>query len=118
MPLYRVQLKQGKRTIVEQVEAKSLSNLLAFYKAATTMQVCEVLRYEYVDDTMVPPDDFNYNSLFKALAYNDTLGISRQFIFHNLKKSLNETEIFDLMKANLEVGNAQIDSIFNSLFKV
>lgn len=118
MPLFRVQLKQGKRTIVENVEAKSLDALLAFYQAITTMEVKEVLRVEYLNPSeTVPIDDFNYQSLVKTIATDKETRRSRQFIFHNVKNSISEQELYSLMRTYLEVSGGSIDSITGTLFK-
>jgi len=118
MPLYRVQLKQGKRTLVEHVEAKSLSSLLAFFDYITTMKVSEVLKVEYTNPSdLIPVDDFVYDSLFKTIAKTESTGVSRQFIFHNIKKTVSEKELFLKMRECLEVNNQAIYSIYASLTK-
>jgi glutathione peroxidase-family protein len=118
MPVFQVKLAQGKRSLNEEVEAKSLESLLSFYETCTTMKVMEVRKIVFVAPSDVRPiDDNNYNSLFKTFAKNDTTGISRQFIFHNLKKTKNENEIFAMMKECFEVNGAHIDTIYSSLFK-
>ena len=47
MPKYRIQLKRGKRTIVENQEFKSVSHALDFYQQLSTMKVTEILKVEY-----------------------------------------------------------------------
>lgn len=117
MPLYRVKLQQGKRTLTEHIEAKSLSDLLAFFDYVSTMKVAEVLKVEYTNpSSVIPVDDFNYHSLFKTFAKTST-GMSKQFIFHNIKKTVNENEMYAKMIQHLEVGNQPIDSIFCALYK-
>lgn len=118
MPLFHVKLAQGKRSLNEEVEAKSLASLLEFYEAITTMKVMEVREIVYVSPTETRPvDDMQYMSLFKAFAKNDTTGISRQFIFHNIKKTKSSNEVFEMMKLCLEVNNQRIDAIYCDLFK-
>jgi hypothetical protein len=118
MPLYRVQLKQGKRTLVEHIEAKNLTSLLAFYDYITTMKVSEVLKVEYLAPTdIIPIDDFVYNSLFKTFAKSSLSSKSKQFIFHNIKKTVNENELASKIIECLEVDNEPIGSIFATLMK-
>ena len=118
MPLYRIQLKQGKRTVVEYVEGKSVTALLTFFEYITTMKVTEILRVEYSapEDTIIPIDDFVYDGLFKVFVKNDQRS-SKQFIFHNIKKTVNDTELFAKMVECLEVGNLPITSCFSPLRK-
>lgn len=118
MALYRVQLKQGQRTIVEVVEASSVDNVVAFFNAVTTMKLTEVLEIKYIaSDTTVPPDDFNYTKLFKCFVKNRDTNVSRQLILHNIKNTVNETELFNYIKQYLKVNNSTIDSIVGALFK-
>lgn len=119
MPLFRVKLSQGKRSIVENVEAKSLDHLLDFYSYITTMEVREVLRVEYINPSeSIPVDDFNYDSLLKVMAKNDSFRRSRQFIFHNIKKTRTDEQIFLKMTECLEVSGGKIDSCFAPLRKL
>lgn len=117
MPLFQVKLAQGKRSLNEEIEAKNLASLLEFYDYCTTMKIMEVRQIVFIAPSELRPvDDMNYNSLFKTFAKN-SLGVSRQFIFHNLKKTRSDQEIFSMMKQCLEVNNSAIDSIYCSLFK-
>jgi len=118
MPRYRIQLKQGKRTIVEHGEFKSLSAVLAHYELISTMKVTEVLKIEYENDTSsIPNDDFLYNSLFKGILKNEQNRISQQVIFHNIKLNKSERDIYDSIKMNMEIDGFHVDSIYCSLFK-
>ncbi len=118
MPLYQVQLRQGKNTKVTNVEAKSVSLCLDFFNYITTMQVSEIRQIMYVSPDHIPPiDDFIYNGQFRTFAKSDTNKMSRQFIFHNIKKSRDENEIFLKMKECLEIDGATIHSIYASLIK-
>lgn len=118
MPIFRVKLSQGARSIVENTEAKSLQHLLDFYSYITTMEVREVLRLEYTNPSdAIPIDDFNYHPLFKVMAKSDTLRRSRQFIFHNIKPTRSDEEIFQKMVECLEVSGSHIDSCFSPLRK-
>ena len=116
MPKYRVQLKQGSRTIVEHIEAKSVASCLAFYKDLTTMKVTEILKIEYQDDTKQPIDDFNYFSIYKSFIKTQT-GLTRQVVLHNIKLSKNEHDIAQACIQHLEIENMNVDSIYCSLFK-
>ena len=94
MPKYRVQLKQGQRTIVDHIEAKSVSDCLAFYENLTTMKVTEILKVEYEapKTSIIPIDDFNYYQIFKGYLHTDTRQ-SKQVILHNIKLSKREKDI-------------------------
>ena len=120
MPLYRVQLKQGQRTIVETVESSSVDNVIAFYNAVTTMKLNEVLEIKYLGSGVVPPDDFNYTKLFKGMVkhHSDTSKVSRQVIFHNIKKTVNETELYGYIKQYLQVDSQVITGIYAGLMKL
>ena len=59
MPKYRVQLKQGSKTFVEHIEAKSLQAVLDFFALISTAKVTEVLKIEYEDTTKQPVDDMS-----------------------------------------------------------
>lgn len=117
MPLFQVKLAQGKRSLNEEVEAKNLASLLAFYDEATTMKVMEVRQIVYFASTDTRPvDDMQYNSLFKTFASNGE-GSSRQFLFHNLKLTKDENELFAMMKNTFEIAGLPIESIYCPLFK-
>lgn len=119
MPRYKVQLKQGSRTIVEHIECSSVSNVLAFYELVTTMKVTEVLRIEYElpADTVIPVDDFNYRSIYKGLIKDTATNKSRQIILHNIKLNVSEVDLVPLIKTHINIDGASVDSIFCSLFK-
>ena len=119
MSVYKVQLKQGSRTLVEYIEASSVSDVQAFYSTVTTMKLTEVLKVEYqASDNSIPIDDFNYNRLYKAFIKDTSTGKSRQVILHHLKKSLNENEIADYIKAYMKIDGVAVDSVYCSLMKL
>jgi len=119
MPQYKVQLKQGQRTIVNHIEAKSLQSVLDFYNIVTTMKVTEILKIEYQADGAIPIDDFQYTKLFKGLIKHETDSsrVSRQLILHNIKNTINEDELFSLIKAHLEVNGQSVTGVYAGLFK-
>ncbi len=117
MPKYKIQLKQGKRTIVAHGEFKNVSAVLAHYNRISTMKVSEILRVEYEDTTTPPVDDFNYRSLFKGIVKNKDLRKSKQVIFNNIKMSINENDIYNSCMLNMEIDGAKIDSGLATLFK-
>lgn len=116
MPLYRVQLKQGRRTVTNHIEAKSVADCVQFFETLTTMQVSEVLKVEYVNETLPPVDDFNYFSLYKGIIKN-TQNMSKQIVLNNVKLTKNENDIYMACKTHLEVGGLNIESSYSSLFK-
>ena len=117
MPKYRVQLKQGSRTIVNQVEAKSVQAVLDLFNTLTTMKVSEVLKIEFSDDTLPPIDDMIYYPLVKFMAKNDTSRKTHQVTLHNVKMTKNELEIDLKIKECLEIDNLIVDSTYCGLFK-
>ncbi|MDO8454080.1 MAG: hypothetical protein Q7S59_05870 [Sulfurimonas sp.] len=117
MPKYKIQLKQGKRTVVAHGEFKSVASVLAHYNHISTMQVTEILRIEYEDESQPPIDDFNYRSLFKGILKNDATRKSKQVIFNNIKLTINEREIIDSCKVHMEIDNSVVDSAISTLFK-
>ena len=117
MPKYRVQLKQGSKTIVEHIEAKSVSAVLAFFDEITTMNVTEILRVEYENTSaFIPIDDFNYYSLFKGYLHTSNRQ-SKQIILHNVKLNKSEKDIALACQTLLEVNEVSVKSIISALFK-
>lgn len=116
MALYRVQLKQGRRTITNHIEAKSVSSVVSFFEDLTTMQVSEVLEVKYQNDSKPPIDDYNYYSLFKGIIKNDNR-MSKQIVLNNLKLSKNENDVYSSCISHLEIGSSAVKSVACSLFK-
>ena len=119
MPRYRVQLKQGSKTLVERVEASSVSSVQAFYSSFCTMKVTEILKIEYEvsSDATIPIDDFNYISLYKAMIKDTATNKSKQVVFHHLKNSINENDMAALIQSNLKIDGSSVDSVYCSLLK-
>jgi len=117
MPMFRVQLKQGSRTIVNHLEADSWEDILSFYNAVSTMKVSEILEVKYSDDKQPPIDDFNYKRLFKGIVRSEDLKISRQIILHNIKKSISVDELANYIKSYLKIRGNKIDGVLTTLFK-
>ena len=118
MPKYRVQLKQGSRTIVNHIEAKSVDAVLAFFNELTTMQVSQILEIKYEDNSTPPIDDFNYKPLYKGFIRNDSTHKSKQIILHNIKPNKHETDIYRACQQYLEIDGSRVDSVVSSLFKL
>jgi len=117
MPKYKIQLKQGKRTIVAHGEFKNVQAVLTHYNRISTMKVSEISKLEYEDATVPPVDDFNYRSQFKGIIKNDDNRISKQVIFNNIKLNINEQDIYDSCISNMEINNHMINSMSCILFK-
>lgn len=118
VPKYRIQLKQGKRTIVEHGEFKSVTHALDFFNTLSTMKVTEILKIEYEDFTTIPVDDFAYKSLFKGFIKNEESKKSKQIVLHNIKLSKSDLDIFAKIRECMDIDNLSVDSIYCSLFKV
>lgn len=116
MPIYKVQLKQGRRTIVNQIEAKSVNDAVQFFEKITTMKVSEVLELKYYSELKPPIDDFNYNSLYKGIVKNNQK-FSKQIVLNNVNLNKNEDDIYQACIQHLEVGTLKVESIVSSLFK-
>lgn len=118
MPKYKIQLKQGKRTIVAHGEFKSVAHCKAHYEAISTMKVTEILKieYEYTGD-VIPQDDFQYRSLYKGYIKNEGVRKSKQVIFNNIKLSVNENDIKNSCVQNMEIDGVSVESLTSSLFK-
>ncbi|MDD5400756.1 MAG: hypothetical protein PHQ93_06195 [Sulfurimonas sp.] len=119
MPRYKVQLKQGSRTIVEHIECSNVENVLAFYQSVSTMKITEILKVEYElpASAVIPPDDFQYRSIYKGLIKDTATNKSRQIILHNIKLSVSENDIVPLIRTHMKIDGASVDSIYCSLFK-
>jgi len=117
MPKYKIQLKQGKRTLVDYGEFKSVSHVLEHYRTLTTMQVSEICRVEFEDESTPPVDDFNYYSLFKGIIKNKESRKAKQVIFHNIKKTKGENDIYNSCMQNMEIDGMNVDEIIATLFK-
>ena len=117
MPFYRVQLKQGSRTIVNHLEADKWEDILNFYNAVSTMKVSEILEVKYKDETKPPIDDFNYKRLFKGFIRNEEARVSRQIILHNIKKSVNIKDMYNYIKQYLKIEGKKVDGVLVSLFR-
>lgn len=117
MPKYRVQLKQGSNTKTAHIEAKSVQAVLDFYQSLTTMQVTEILKLEYSDETLPPVDDMAYYPVVKMFIANDDSRKSVQFYFQNMKLNKNEEDVVLKAKQCLEIDNLNIDSIRSLLIK-
>lgn len=119
MPNYQVSLRQGKNFKSVNVESSSVSKVLEFFNIFCTMKVVEIKEVVYVSPSdVVPMDDFNYHSVVKTFAKNKTAGVSKDFLFNNIKKTVNEQELFLGMKEFLTVDGLHIDSIYGTLFKM
>ena len=118
MPMFRVQLKQGSRTIVNHIEADTWEDVKAFYDAVSTMKVTEILQVVYQsNEKSIPVDNFNYKKLYKAFMVNENRE-SRQIIVHNIKKSINEKDISNYIKQYLKIAGKKVEGVRVSLFKI
>jgi len=118
MPRYQVQLKQGKDVKTVNVMASNYTNVLAFFEAISTMKVFEIRKIEYTAPTdTIPIDDFIYHPTVKTLAHIDAGDKTFQMLFNNVKKTIDEQELFQLMKTYLEIDEMAIDSIMCTFFK-
>ncbi len=117
MPKFRVQLKQGSRTIVNQIEAKDVSSVLTLFNSISTMQVSEILEIKYSDDTLPPVDDMAYFPFAKFMCRNDTTRKTHQVTLHNIKMTKNSDDIDLMIKQCLEIDTLKVDSTYCGLFK-
>lgn len=117
MARYKVTLKQGNKTMVADYEAKSLNDLVMFLDKVSTCKVSCIQEVVFEDNKKnVPIDDFNYFKQYKAHTSNENSRISRQVIVHNVKKTINQNEMADLIIQHLEVNGQKIDGVVCSLF--
>jgi len=118
MPNYKIQLRQGKRTIVAYGEFKNSASVKAHYKKISTMQVSEILEVIFEDKTTPPQDDFNYMTQFKGFVKNEDSRKSKQVIFNNLKINLTDEALYESIKSNMRIDGLKIDSIATVLYKM
>ncbi len=117
MPFFRVQLKQGKRTIVNRIEARDYQDCINFFHELTTMEVSEVLEIKYTSDKTPPIDDFNYLSLYKGFIKDTKNNLSCQIILNNVKLNKSEDDIYEACKKYLRINGKKINSCSTALFK-
>lgn len=117
MPKYRVQLKQGSRTITEHIEAKSLQSVLDFFSLLSTAKVTEVLKIEYENNTNPPIDDMLYFPFAKVIIGNLSAKTSKQVMFHNIKPSKNTADIIQACKTHLDINGLSVDNCYTALIK-
>jgi len=117
MPKYRVQLKQGSRTIVNQLEAKSVQAVIDLFNSISTMQVSEVLEIKFTDDTLPPVDDMVYYPFAKFMCRNEATRKTHQVTLHNIKMTKNSDDIDLKIKECLEIDTLKVDSTYCGLFK-
>ena len=116
MPIYKITQQQGNRVITSTLEAKSVSDLIAFLDAVSTAEIKYIYKVEFeTQKTNFPSDDFNYNKQFKAFVSNKNR-MCKQILIHNVKKTKNEAEISALIKTHLEVGGLAVKGVSCSLF--
>lgn len=120
MPKFRIQLKQGSRTIINRIEAKSLTHVLDFFNSLTTMQVSEVIGDNgayFKDDTLPPMDDFLYYPYCKFFAYNEVNRVSNQVVIHHLKLTKNMDDVALKCSECLETNTFNVTSIYSFILK-
>lgn len=118
MAYYRVQLKQGRRTITNRIHAKSVEHCKAFFDELTTMKVTEILEVKYLaSDKTIPVDDFNYQSICKVIMKNKDLNMSLQAVINNVKINKSEDDVYNACLKHLDINGSKIDSIVTALFK-
>lgn len=116
MPLYKITQQQGNRVITSQLEAKSLADLQTFLKSVSTAKIKYIYEVHFEDDETTPPiDDFIYYKQYKAFCKNGNRR-SKQVLLHNVKKTMTESKLSNLIKTHLEVGGMKIDEVSCSLF--
>lgn len=120
MPRFRVQLKQGSRTIINRIEAKNQAAVLDFFNSLTSMKVSEIIGESggyYKDDTLPPSDDFNYFPFAKFYVRNESSSKSYQVVLHNMKISKNMDDVALKAKEFLEIQSLNVDSIYSFILK-
>lgn len=118
MSTFVVKLKQGNVSKSVTVESSSLSKVIEFFTLVCTMKILEIHEVVYSNPSdAIPPDDLNYHSVVKTFAKNKASGVSRDFLFNNINRTVNEQELFVAMRECLTVNGLHIDTIYASLFK-
>ncbi|ANE35646.1 hypothetical protein CIG11343_0585 [Campylobacter iguaniorum] len=116
MPIYKITQKQGGKSITSTLEAKSLSSCKAFLEAVSTAKVTCIYKVEFEDlSDNIPVDDMQYYKQYKAFA-SDSHEYTKQVLVYNVKKTVNENEMANLIKTHLEVNGKTIDSVTCRLF--
>lgn len=118
MANYRVQLKQGSRTVVAHIEANSHTDVLALFEELSTMKVTEISKLVYENDTTPPTDDLAYHPIWKGIARNEESGVSKQVIIPHVKLSKNAKEVSEALRRYTKVKGLKVDSTIASLFKI
>lgn len=118
MSLFKITQMQGSKTITSALECKDLKACLDLLNQISTAKVVQIQQIVYESDTNLKPvDDFNYMRQYKALAKNDS-NCSKQFLFHHVKKNLNDDELIKLVKTYCEVDGKKVSSVVSSLLMI
>jgi len=115
MAFYRVQLKQGSKTVVTDVECKDTNSVLNLFKLST-MEVTEICEVVYQSKYSKVVDDFKYANYCKFIAYNKSSNKSRQYFIRNIKLSFTKDDIINSAIANLEIDGLKVDSVLNIVY--
>jgi hypothetical protein len=113
---FKVTLRQGQKTFVEYVESDNWRDVLEFYKRISTAKVVKIEQIVYKSSDDFVPDDGNYWSLVKVIARSNN-GYARQFVFHNVKLSIDQRDLSELVRQYLKVAGRPIEGLVTVLWK-
>lgn len=105
--LYQVQYKRDSKTYTENFYSDSYDKVKDFFDAVVDGELIEIRKYVH-NDTTVKRDDGDYTNRVGSYIVQD--GYSISFSIPKVKKSLDDSQIKNLIVANLQIHNKNIDS--------
>ena len=112
MPLYHVALKQGSRRDTKPIRAKSVNDILAFFKKISTYQVIKIseILYEANDDKR-EDNPLKYDSMARVFVSNKISNLSTQLYIPHVSVDVTEKELIEAIQIHLLVKDKPITSI-------
>jgi hypothetical protein len=117
--MYQVQLKIGSTTKLEHLEFKSLADCQSFFTALCVAKVTRILGNNanfFTPSAIVPIDDFNYRPCVRGVYYNKTSRMSRAFMLHFVKLTVNEKQLLSLFQQFVKIDSLSVDGIYLNSF--
>ncbi len=104
--LYQVQYKRDSKTYTEDFYSDSVDKVKDFFENVIDGELIEIRKYVHLDTTVIKDDgDYRKRMSFYVSSCGDAFSAS----IPKIRKSLNDSQIKDLIKENLNFYNKNID---------